>query len=778
MDNFVFKKNKNAVDNRDEELVNEQNDPVVNHNEVNEELVEDQNEQNDHVVNHNEVNEEVVEDQNEVTDELVDLGENESDQMENNENPCHGEIRANCSEFSKPPTDLNIFDPRLFKVTHSRSQLASEGIKDWKHLSQILSKHESSSEHLINLKTWAELRMRLKKSQTIDKELQELIKKDTEHWREVMVRIIAVVKCLAKHNLAFRGTNEKIYEDSNGNFLGMLEMITEFDPIMKQHFRLIQDKEIHYHYLSHKIQNELIGMLASNFKSAIINKIKDARYFSVILDCTPDASHKEQMTLIIRCVDVLSPAIKIKEFFLEFLNVEDTSGLGLFNELQAALKSLDLDIDCVRGQDYDNGSNMKGKHQGVKKRLLDINPRAFYMPCGCHCLNLLLCDMANSCHKAKTFFGTCQTIYTVFSNSTKRWSVLLDYVDDLTLKSLSTTQWKSHIESVKAIKTQVAQIKEALTKLSEISDDGKVCRDAGSLVNGEFSSFDFVLSLVIWHDILYKINLVSKKLQSKDMLLDVAVKNLEGRVSYFEKYREDGLNSAMSEAKEISLLMGIEPVFPIKRHVCRKKHFDEIPNTEREQQSALESFRTDYFLVLLDMALSQLKSRFEQMKTFESIFGFLFASKLAYLDDHELRSCCLNLENALRNGEASDIDAKYLLMELQILQEMMPSKAYETDKPWSPIEIMEFAKRADMFPTVMIAYKVLFTIPVTVASAERSFSKLKLLKSYLRATMSQERLNGLAILTIEGNMLANVDYEKIIDDFASKNARRHHFRLF
>ncbi|PRQ53018.1 hypothetical protein RchiOBHm_Chr2g0161851 [Rosa chinensis] len=105
----------------------------------------------------------------------------------------------------------------------------------------------------------------------------------------------------------------------------------------------------------------------------------------------------------------------------------------------------------------------------------------------------------------------------------------------------------------------------------------------------------------------------------------------------------------------------VKPIFPVKRHVCRKRHFDEIPNTEREQQSAQESFRTDYFFILVDMALSQLKSRFEQMKTFESIFGFLFdASKLAHLDDDELKSYCLNLENALRKGDGSDIDAKYV----------------------------------------------------------------------------------------------------------------------
>ena len=95
-----------------------------------------------------------------------------------------------------------------------------------------------------------------------------------------------------------------------------------------------------------------------------------------------------------------------------------------------------LNIDDVRGQGYDNGYNMKGKHQGVQKRLRDKNPRAFYMPCACHSLNLTLCDMAKSCSKVVSFFRIVQRIYTLFSGSTKRWKVLLDHVPSLTVKSL------------------------------------------------------------------------------------------------------------------------------------------------------------------------------------------------------------------------------------------------------------------------------------------------------------------------------------------------------
>ena len=94
------------------------------------------------------------------------------------------------------------------------------------------------------------------------------------------------------------------------------------------------------------------------------------------------------------------------------------------------------------------------------------------------------------------------------------------------------------------------------------------------------------------------------------------------------------------------------------------------------------------------------------------------------------------------------------------------------DRAMSAMEIFEFVREPDCYPNISIAYRIFFTMPVTVASAERSFSKLKLLKNYLRSTMSQERLNGLATLCIEKKMLDEIDIDTIISDFASQNVRR------
>jgi hypothetical protein len=130
-----------------------------------------------------------------------------------------------------------------------------------------------------------------------------------------------------------------------------------------------------------------------------------------------------------------------------------------------------------------------------------------------------------------------------------------------------------------------------------------------------------------------------------------------------------------------------------------------------------------------------------------------------------LLAACVNLENALKSEENKDIDGKELFQELILIQDLLK-------KSMGPLDILKFLKKHPFYPNAIVAYRILLTIPVTVASAERNFSKLKLLKSYLRSTMTQERLNGLATIAIENDVLEKINYEDIIEDFISRNTRR------
>lgn len=62
------------------------------------------------------------------------------------------------------------------------------------------------------------------------------------------------MKYLAKYNLAFRGTHEKLYENSTGKFLGLIEMLAEFNSVIREHVYRITNVSIYHHYLGHNIQ--------------------------------------------------------------------------------------------------------------------------------------------------------------------------------------------------------------------------------------------------------------------------------------------------------------------------------------------------------------------------------------------------------------------------------------------------------------------------------------------------------------------------------------------
>ncbi|XP_010431348.1 PREDICTED: uncharacterized protein LOC104715655 [Camelina sativa] len=256
------------------------------------------------------------------------------------------------------------------------------------------------------------------------------------------------------------------------------------------------------------------------------------------------------------------------------------------------------------------------------------------------------------------------------------------------------------------------------------------------------------------------------------MDIDIAIAQLKGLVSFFKEYRETGFQAAKVETERIAVDMDIDPTFYVKakRGCKRKRYHDEEAEKVGEDVifTAEKNFRVNYFIKIVDQGLVSLETRFDQLQSYEKIFGFLFdLRKLQLANDGDLMDSCTNFEAFLKHDIHSDLDANDLFLELKLFKEVLPKEMKKA------VEVLDFLKKMEScYPNIWTAYRIMMTIPVSVASAERSFSKLKLIKSYLQSTMAQERLNGLWIISIERRMAEKLDYKSLMNEFAGRNARR------
>ena len=120
-------------------------------------------------------------------------------------------------------------------------------------------------------------------------------------------------------------------------------------------------------------------------------------------------------------------------------------------------------------------------------------------------------------------------------------------------------------------------------------------------------------------------------------------------------------------------------------------------------------------------------------------------------------------------GGASRPVLKITLLKVTLSMKLADVK---TIKELAEFLLIKHAELSSTFSEVITACILYLTLPVTVASAERSFSKLKLIKTYLRSTMCQVRLSSLGMLSIESQRLNDLNVEEIIDIFADTKARR------
>uniref|UniRef100_A0A3Q0SEZ9 TTF-type domain-containing protein n=1 Tax=Amphilophus citrinellus TaxID=61819 RepID=A0A3Q0SEZ9_AMPCI len=576
-----------------------------------------------------------------------------------------------------------------------------------KCLSKTLTHHETSGSHINAYLMWKELASRLRLGKTIDSELQRAMAAEKAHWRSVLTQVIDCILFLAERNLPLRGKNAQLGNPENGNFLGILELIARYDVTLAEHLRKAVSKKAPG-YLSWCTQNEFLNSISECVLGKITAKIKSSKYFAVELDCTPNISKQEQASVIIWYIHTdEKKKVTIAESFVGFAAVKDTTGKGLTDILTGVLDGLGLDLANCRGQSYDNEC-----------------PGALFIPCCSHSLNLLLCDAAASNKECLTFFGTIQRLYTIFSSSVKRWDILTEFVD-ITLKPLSDTQWEAKLDSVKAVHFQLGGILDVLEKLEEVAGDSKIVSEAKSL-SDEIVSMEFHVCLLVWYDLLLEINFASKALQAADVSLDTTVRLIDSLKEFLLKYREERFQKSLEIAARIATEMDASPKFKERRFRKQKRFQDDNSCTAYHEKEPERHFRCMVFNVIVDTVLQELSERFSNLQPVSEKFKFI--TKMEHMTKAELEESVTAY--ALTTSDVSR----------DIIQEIYP------------------------------ASRLLMTMPLTVASAERSFSKLKLIKTYLRSSMSSDRLTQLAVIAVENRVARSISYDAIFDKWASAKA--------
>lgn len=140
--------------------------------------------------------------------------------------------------YSDKNNSLFCFCCKLF--SKRTINLTSSGLTDWKHASSLLTSHDNSPEHLNSMKVWKELAVRIKKGETIDNQEMALLEAEKMRWRAVLTRLTAIVQSLAVRNLALMASTETLFTPSNGNFLKEVELMAQFDPVMKEQLNRVQ----------------------------------------------------------------------------------------------------------------------------------------------------------------------------------------------------------------------------------------------------------------------------------------------------------------------------------------------------------------------------------------------------------------------------------------------------------------------------------------------------------------------------------------------------------
>ena len=192
--------------------------------------------------------------------------------------------------------------------------------------------------------------------------------------RHILKCCVESILLCGRQCIALRGDVEKLEKSVNpGNFLAILRLLSNHDPVLKAHLENPRLKNATY--ISPDIQNQIIDAIGKMIiQKDIINEILHARYYSILVD-EVTSHNQELMPLVIRFVD---RNCNIREEFLKFSSLTRLTGKAIASVVVSDLEGLGLDICRIRGQGYDGASNMSSSRIGLQACIREKAPLAVY----------------------------------------------------------------------------------------------------------------------------------------------------------------------------------------------------------------------------------------------------------------------------------------------------------------------------------------------------------------------------------------------------------------
>ena len=306
---------------------------------------------------------------------------------------------------------------------------------------------------------------------------------------------------------------------------------------------------------------------------------------------------------------------------------------------------------------------------------------------------------------------------------------------EIRLVKLSETRWSCSVTSIKAVKTTINAI---LATLEDISDESGSRAIASRGLLHQVKSFPFLLSLILFNKIFSITGNLSNLLQTEQLHYAGAASCIEAtKITLYNLRSESEWQKIWDEAVTLARAHEVE-VVPIRR---RRRFPTYLANNVVEahtgDSTSVDEYRTVVFYATIDTLLQDLNDRFSELN-----LSLLKSLQALVPNSNSFLNLSFLQPFLTHYGIDEDSISSELLTASTLLQKVSPPLTSMHHVYSHLYEVKE------CFPLLLETIQIAMTIGVTTATAERTFSSLKRLKTYLRSTMSQERLNHLALLHI------------------------------